>query len=149
MKPEPMVVADVSQSNFNLDAMKNDGVIQTVTAGLTAYNLVTKPDATARPVTLAVHDDQGQVRAGLIGRVGWGWLRIDVLWVDDSIRGHGLGKQLMERAEEIARAEGCRGIHLTTFEFQAPGLYLGLGYEIFGRLDDYPDGPNYFMMKRL
>ncbi len=38
--------------------------------------------------------------------------------------------------------------HLDTFSFQARGFYEALGYEVFGRLEEYPPGhERYFLRK--
>ena len=46
----------------------------------------------------------------------------------------------MEMAEDEARDEGCRYVHLDSHSFQAPDFYKKLGYEEFGRLQDSPLG---------
>jgi GNAT superfamily N-acetyltransferase len=42
-----------------------------------------------------------------------------------------VGKALMAQAENIARANGCIGLWLDTYEFQARGFYEKLGFEVF------------------
>jgi hypothetical protein len=45
---------------------------------------------------------------------------------------------------------GCLNAFLETFSFQAPLFYQKLGYEVFGRADDWPVGhTHYFLKKRL
>ncbi len=62
----------------------------------------------------------------------------------------GLGKELLRRAEDEARACGCVGAHLDTFSFQARGLYEKQGYAAFGALPDCPPGhARFFLSKRL
>lgn len=48
-------------------------------------------------------------------------------------------RHLMRHAERIAVEAGCRGVHLDTHDFQAPGFYERLGYQRFGQLEHYPD----------
>ena len=56
----------------------------------------------------------------------------------------------MEQAEAVAREQGCVGIWLDTFTFQAPGFYRKLGYALFGEIPDYPPGSSrFFLSKRL
>jgi len=70
--------------------------------------------------------------------------------VPESMRGKGLGTQIMGQAEAEARARGCHSAWLDTFEFRARGFYEGLGYSCFGELPDYPVGfSRYFMRKAL
>jgi ribosomal protein S18 acetylase RimI-like enzyme len=60
--------------------------------------------------------------------------------VDESLRGQGWGKQLLERFENEAIARDCHAAWVDTYGFQAPGFYEKLGYREFGRLDNFPPG---------
>lgn len=62
------------------------------------------------------------------------------LWIDEPFRGRGFGRQLVEAAEQEAADAGAQGCFLSTFDFQAPGFYRRLGYEVYGELVDYPPG---------
>ena len=77
---------------------------------------------------------------GLLGETRWGWLVVEILWVADAHRGRGHGSRLLEEAENVARARGCRFAVLDTAGFQAPDFYLARGYEPFGELVGYPPG---------
>jgi GNAT superfamily N-acetyltransferase len=48
-----------------------------------------------------------KVLGGLTGFTGMGLLFIKLLWVDDSLRGKGVGSQLMLKAEQVARERRC------------------------------------------
>jgi len=75
---------------------------------------------------------------------------IDVMWLDAAYRGRGYGKELITRAEDIAREKGCIFAHTCTFNYQSPEFYKACGYEVFAELSDYPDGiVQYFLKKRL
>ena len=141
-------VEDLSHDDFDADRTQNAAVIRAVTDGLRAYNAAQRPDPNAAPVTLCVRDD-GIVRAGLLGRSAWRWLRIDTVWVDESMRAIGLGRRLLESAERIARRRGCIGMHLDTMGFQAPGFYEKLGFERFGEIIDCPDVTSVYFKKLL
>ncbi len=87
---------------------------------------------------------------GVYGEVYWGWLNILVLWVAPALRRHGVGTQLLAHVETEAVAKSCRGIYLDTFTFQNPQLYLRAGYEVFGTLDQFPNGHSrHFLRKQL
>jgi GNAT superfamily N-acetyltransferase len=101
-----------------------------------------------RPLTLVVRDAGGDVVGGLCGRTVYGWLFVELLYVPESLRGRGLGRELMRRAETEAIARGCRHAWLDTFEFQARGFYERLGYVCFAELPHYPDGFSRFFMKK-
>ncbi|MGW7051819.1 GNAT family N-acetyltransferase [Streptomyces sp. NPDC054887] len=93
----------------------------------------------------------GELAAGLDGFTWGHWLHVQLLWVADAHRGAGLGSRLLARAESAAREErGCRYARLETWDFQAPEFYRKLGYEVAGRVEDYPPGvTEYILTKRL
>ena len=91
----------------------------------------------------------GRIVAGADGRTQWGWLYVAHLWVDDGLRGTGLGTRVLLAIEEAARARGCRDVFLDTLAFQAAPFYEKLGYQEFGRLDGYAGGAKHFLWKRL
>ncbi|MFT4291915.1 GNAT family N-acetyltransferase, partial [Enterobacter sp.] len=55
-----------------------------------------------------VRDDKGAMLGGLIGVRKGDWLNIDFLWVSDSVRGSGVGSQIIKTAEDEARRKGCK-----------------------------------------
>jgi GNAT superfamily N-acetyltransferase len=78
------------------------------------------------------------------------WLRLDMLFVPESMRGQGLGSALMALAETQARARDCLGIQVDTLSFQAVPFYEKMGFSEFGALDDCPPGHRrLFLQKRL
>lgn len=117
---------------------------------LRAYNTTRIGVPQIRPVALLLADEAGNHVGGLWGKCAYDWLFVDLLAVPEQYRGRNHGKNLMERAEDIARANECVGIWLDTFEFQARGFYEKLGFDVFGTLDDHPRGQkNFFLRKRF
>jgi GNAT superfamily N-acetyltransferase len=95
-----------------------------------------------------VHDEAGQLTAGLCFVLAWQWMFVEALWVDEAWRGRGVGAALLRQAEEQAATSGCHSAWLDTF--QARDFYLRFGYEPFGALEDYPVGQTrFFLRKRL
>ncbi|HEY1288743.1 MAG TPA: GNAT family N-acetyltransferase [Burkholderiales bacterium] len=91
-------------------------------------------------VVLAARDAAGELVGGLVGLGFWNGLFIELLWVDEAARGHGIGTSLMRAAESEARKRGWEVCFLSTFTFQAPTFYPRLGYEAFGELKGTPPG---------
>ncbi|MFW9080822.1 GNAT family N-acetyltransferase [Pseudomonas sp. P2757] len=121
-----------------------------ILAPLHAYNVAKAGIAKSKPLTLLVRDEQDVILGGLYGRFVCQWLFIDLLAVPEQGRGQGIGSKLMHMAEDLARENGCIGIWLDTFDFQAPEFYKKLGFSQFGELVDYPPGhKRHFFQKRL
>lgn len=120
--------------------------------GLAAYNEQFVPPYGTQRLVLLLHDADGNLMGGLLGLTWWGWLRIDILWLNDALRGQAWGTRLMEVAEAEAIRRGCRHAFLDTMSFQALPFYLKLGYTLFGELEDLPAGSGhkmYFLHKVL
>jgi ribosomal protein S18 acetylase RimI-like enzyme len=121
-----------------------------VLSQLRHYNRGHAGDPQREPLMLAAHRADGTLAAGLVGEFGWRWLHVDLLWVAEDQRGQGLGSKLLALAEDEARRRACVGIYLDSFDFQAPGFYRKLGYDVFGVLEDYPPGSRQtYFSKRL
>ena len=115
--------------------------VQTLCAQLLAFNRKASGNSFDElPLQLASHDQDGTLRGGLLGDICAGWLAIHVLWVDSELRKQGLGSQLLLEAERQAKAAGAHSVVLDTFDWQAEAFYLRHGYEVFGRLADFPPG---------
>lgn len=98
-----------------------------------------------------VMSEDGKILAGIVVRMYcWKCIYIDTFWIDESMRGEGLGTLLLEEVERVAKENGSHLIHLDTFDFQAKDFYLNHGYSVFGELKDCPKGhTRYFMSKVL
>jgi GNAT superfamily N-acetyltransferase len=126
---------------------------QAVVDGLVAFNRSQTTDFTGQFATVGLllkQPDTGAIDGGLTARIGFGWMFVELLFVPERLRGQGIGRQLMEQAEAVAREKGCIGVHLDTFTFQAPGFYQKLGYAVLGEIANYPPGSSrFFLHKRL
>jgi ribosomal protein S18 acetylase RimI-like enzyme len=71
------------------------------------------------------------------------------LWVHESARRDGYGRQLLEAAEATAREHHCQGAFLETHSFQARPFYEKAGYEVMGEIANYPPGGSYYLMKKM
>ncbi|HEY2302779.1 MAG TPA: GNAT family N-acetyltransferase, partial [Acidimicrobiales bacterium] len=65
---------------------------------------------------------------------------LESLWVSPDLRRSGLGTGLLEAAEVEAASRGCQQVVLLTHRIQVRGFYEQRGYEIVGRVDNYPSG---------
>ena len=102
------------------------------------------------PINIVEYDDNGDIVGGIIGGTYWGWMYIDILWVDGDHRRRGIGTRLLHEAENEALKRGCHHVHLDTMSWQAPEFYKKHGYEVIGILPDIPEGnQKYLLIKDL
>jgi GNAT superfamily N-acetyltransferase len=99
---------------------------------INSYNMAVTGIVDWHPLAIFVRDEAGQILAGVSGGMWGGYLEIKNLWVREDLRGRGLGRQLLQAAEQTARAHGCGQVLLDTHDFQAPEFYKKLGYNVFG-----------------
>jgi GNAT superfamily N-acetyltransferase len=124
--------------------------VQVIENGLTAFNLRHAPPENYQRLVVVQRAADNHVVGGILGNTWWGWLRIDVLWIDEAVRGQDWGTRVMAAAEAEAIRRGCHHVFLDTMSFQALPFYLKLGYTIFGQLDDLPVGHSrYFLQKQI
>ncbi len=84
--------------------------------------------------------DAGRIVAGISG---WTWgdcCELQSLWVEAGLRGRGLANRLIRAAEAEAAARGCTQTVHFTYRFQARAFYERNGYELVGRVGDFPSG---------
>ena len=122
------------------EASPDAATIQAFKEGVDDDNFASAGPDQYAPFWIIGRDTSGAVRAGAHGSTSWEWLFLDWLWVHESLRHRGIGSDLVECVEGIARQRRCRGVFLNTYSFQAPRFYQRLRYEEFGRLDGMPPG---------
>ena len=84
--------------------------------------------------------EAGSIVAGISG---WTWgdcCELQSLWVAPRLRGRGLATRLIAAAEAEAATRGCTQTVHFTYDFQAQDLYERNGYELVGRVEDFPAG---------
>ncbi len=123
--------------------------IETIINGLITHGKMYAPPRVKQELGV-FYRVNGRLLGGLTGATFWGWLHIKHIWVDDSQRGKGVGKQLMLAAEKEAVQRGCHAAMLDTLSFQAQDFYQKLGYTLFGQLEDFPIGhQRIYLQKQL
>jgi GNAT superfamily N-acetyltransferase len=138
-------------------AVESDGAAthRAVLDGLIAYNRVFMAPPDSAPLILAARRGDGTLVGGVVGETLWGstgdgWFQLALLWVVESARRQGVGRQLLHAAEREAARRGCRHVALDTFDFQARPFYERAGYSVFGTQEHYPPGHRrYFLRKTL
>ncbi|MGR3890071.1 GNAT family N-acetyltransferase [Pseudomonas sp. 1152_12] len=119
--------------------------------GLAVFNEAITGFNDRLPLTVLVKDpDTQQVLGGITGKTTLGMAFLDLFHLPDSLRGSGLGSQLLHAFEDEARRRGCRNAVLYTLSFQAPGFYEKHGWVRFGEIPCEPEGSSrVFLSKAL
>lgn len=145
MTEHPAVHVSIETDTNTVNAVR-----QAVNSGLYAYN-----DRFAGPMenailTIAARDAGNTLLGGLVAGLqpGWKWMHVDRLWIDERYRRAGIGRLLLEAAEEEAQKQGCLHVGTSTFEFQARGFYEKQGYAVYGVQEDYPVGHRKFLLRK-
>lgn len=118
---------------------------------LLAFNVDLLGPSGIRPLALLIRSpDNRQIVGGLWARTSFAWMFVELLFVPEELRGGGLGGRLLDLAEREARKRECRGAWLETLSTDACRFYRRHGFQVFGALDDYPQGnARTFLCKRF
>jgi GNAT superfamily N-acetyltransferase len=88
------------------------------------------PDA--QLLDISMDDVEGDVVAGISAATYRGTLYLDMLWVDEPMRGQGIGHRLVQMAEEQARERQCVRARVQVATPGAAAYFAGLGYAVNG-----------------
>jgi|TARA_R110002110_G_C13470277_1_gene720518 GNAT superfamily N-acetyltransferase len=93
---------------------------------------------------------EGKIIGGLLVYQEAHSIFIDILWIDESERGKGLGTELLLAAEKEAVRRKVPYSTTDTLAFQAVNFYRKNGYEQIGMVKNYIEGHDrYFFRKKL
>jgi GNAT superfamily N-acetyltransferase len=119
-----------------------------VDAGLSEHNDRAAPLHEVQALSCFARSGDGRLLGGAVGRTWGAFAELQQLWVEPGQRRAGIGTRLVRAFEAHARSKGCQQVTLETFSFQAPQLYLGLGYAVEFVRRGYPHGIAKFHMAR-
>ena len=133
---------------MNISPTENE--IKYIREALNQFNNKSVGEDGHTPLNIVEYDENDKTIGGILGGTYWGWMYVDILWVDEKHRQKGIGSRLLCAAEEEAIRRGCHHVHLDTMSWQAPEFYKKHGYEVIGMLPDIPSGnQKYLLMKAL
>ena len=132
-----------------LETNPDPAIRQDILVPLIADNEAAGGPSRRELLAVTVQNPSGAVVGGLWGRMGYGFLFVELLALGPA-KGQGLGRAVMGLAEAEARRRGLQGMWVDTFTFQAPGFYPKLGFTECGRITGYPPGHDrVFFVKRF
>src|SRR5918995_1690116 len=119
-------------ARVTVETERQEAVATEILKRIIRYNTERAGEPNDVRLVLSVRDSESNLIGGLVALGLWNGLFVDLLWVSESHRGRGIGKALLSTAEAKARENGWQVCFLSTFDFQAPGFYLKLGYKQIG-----------------
>jgi len=119
---------------------RDDDLAKRLDDELTAFNAEATGAGTPVPMSIRVTDAAEDLVGGLTAWIWGGCCAVDMLWVRADSRRGGWGRALMEAAEQEAVRRGCTEMIVSSFTFQAPDFYRGLGFSETGRTRGIPGG---------
>ena len=87
-----------------------------------------------------MRDDAGLVVGAALGYTWAGISELRQMWVETQHRGNGYGRALLDAFVAEAARRGVRRVWLSSYDFQAPGLYEKAGFVRMAELKDFPLG---------
>lgn len=143
----PLTTRSDSYYDFDIKPLDDKGCTISLTKKLSEKEILHTPEEYDYPDSLyqdhwegaeafGVVSDNGELKACIeVCPEEWSnRLMVTELWICDELRGIGLGKRLMDKAKEVAKAQGRRAITLETqsCNTNAIGFYLHQGFELIG-----------------
>ncbi|HTK79227.1 MAG TPA: GNAT family N-acetyltransferase [Rhizomicrobium sp.] len=99
---------------------------------------------------VALRDDAGRLVGGVAARLAGDSMYLDIVWSDETVRGQGHGRTMMDMIEAEGLRRGARGAWLYTMSWQARPFYEKLGYRCVGEIPFLGnEHRQYFMWKEL
>ncbi len=102
------------------------------------------------PFAFFIRDENNEIKGGCNGNIGYDWLYVDQLWVEEPLRGKGHGTALLQAAEELAINKNCVSAAVNTADWEALDFYKKLGFRVeFERHGLAKNSIFYFLRKDL
>lgn len=116
------------------DAVATD--LEIISDGVFAFGRGEAADSDSRPIACFLRESD-IVIAGATGRTEYRRLFINYLWVEGTVRGQGLGTEVMRRIELAAAERGCQDAIIETLSDRNADLYQSLGYRPVATIPGY------------
>ena len=134
--------------NISVESDSKQEDLDRIHQGLNDHNLRNTVPHGYQVLNVFVRNEDGEIKGGLLGATFWSWCHIEIFWLDESLRGQGIGSEILRQAEEEARKRNCIAIFVDTLSFQAPKFYEKHGYMQWGILEDFPPGHQRIFYKK-
>lgn len=123
-------------------------LVERLSTALYEHNCRVTGTRDLRTFAILKRSDDGSIEGGATGWTRWGWIYLDILWVEETHRGRGIGKALLEASEMLGRRRGCSLMTVDTASFQVPEFYRKLGFQEMFALDIPQHGFRKFQFRK-
>ena len=87
-----------------------------------------------------IQDEAGRT-IGVAAGYSWaGTSELKQMWIDEAYRGRGYARELLNAFVAEAARRGVRRIWVTSYDFQAPGMYEKSGFKRVAEFAEWPEG---------
>ncbi|HEX6747497.1 MAG TPA: GNAT family N-acetyltransferase [Longimicrobium sp.] len=138
----------MTQPAIELQESPSAEVLDAIVGGVRAFNRAAAGHPPPRPVACVVRNAEGGIDGGVWAELWGRSVHIAALWVDERLRGGGLGARLLREVEAYAARQGHRLAYVETLGFQARPFYERQGYRVFGVLDEIAEGTSFYFMRK-
>lgn len=101
-----------------------------------------------RPFAFFIQDESKQIKGGCSGFIFYGCLYVDLLWVDELLRGKNYGTRLMNEAEKLAEENKCHFLAVNTMDFEALDFYKKLGFHVEFERHGFDKGSIFYFLRK-
>lgn len=140
--------------NIEITTNPNDSDAKTISKGIIDFNHLKVPDL--EPLEAEVKffvfakNEESIVIGGVRATCFWNTMHIELLWLSEECRGKGIGKALIDSAENFAIEHNCEKVFVETTSWQAKPFYEKVGYKHIATLNDRPKGhASHYLTKDL
>ena len=103
-----------------------------------------------RRLVFVIRDEAGRTIGVAAGYTWAGSSELKQMWVDEAFRGRGYARELLKAFVDEAANRGVRRIWVTSYDFQAPGMYEKAGFKRVAEFAGWPEGhSNVLLCKTL
>jgi GNAT superfamily N-acetyltransferase len=135
--------------NLEITSAPSDSDESVISNGVLEYGRRLASGGNAQPLACLLRRD-GNVIAGGLGRTEYRRLFVSSVWVTESLRGQGIGSEIISRMEQEAFSRNCQDALIETLLEPNVRLYQRLGYHIVVHIPHYVgDFTRYIMLKSL
>ncbi|MFN7709685.1 MAG: GNAT family N-acetyltransferase [Holosporales bacterium] len=122
-------------------------ILERISQGVTDYAQEMRGLPPIEPFAIPLEDENGKLVGGCHGITYYGCIYMDALWIGESHRHQGWGRQLVQQMEAYGVRKGCTFATVNTMDWEALPFYEKLGYTIEFVRGGYPKNSKLYFLR--